>query len=641
MNHFLTIFISAALVPFSLFAQNYKPSVTELFPESDSTSKLYTVKGYRHGISFFPKVKLPYVEYEAGSELSFDKYHSACVFYSWMEKFSERYPELVDFYEVGKSYEGRPILQMTITNKKTGKHTDKPAAFFEGNRHSGEITSAESVLWLMQHLLENYGTDPDITHLIDTKTIYLRPINNPDGHNLYMHTAQSNRSTVRPHDSDVDGLIDEDSPEDLDGDGKILTMRWKDSDKGDYITDPGDSAGRIMKLAGRGEKGIYRVSSEGIDNDGDGKINEDGIGGLDLHRNYPENWRPERRYEDTGRGFSQYGAGEYPLSEPETHAVFTFLLRHPNVYIVNSMDTSVPMHLRAPSTSASKERMYPEDLEWYIYFDELGKSITGYERAGDVYMDYNKGNPIFGHGPDFGYWYYGAIWYGDELWNGARFKDYNNDWVNNQLVLLIWDEKENEGKGFSQWKPYTHPVLGEIEIGGFDLKFFSQNPPSKHLLPWIKNQALFNIEMVKHLPQIAWEGIEAKKIKSYKTDSADFELKITVRNTGKLPTALKQAHLVKIVKEDNITLDFDNANDSTNIYALIPESEAKRKKDDPVEPLLINQKRIVKNIGYIEGEKTVSSVFKIRIYGNVTITGRASVFSTRGGVLRDHKFTIN
>lgn len=98
-----------------------------------------------------------------------------------------------------------------------------------------------------------------------------------------------------------------------------------------------------MKRVPRGE-GIYATSSEGIDNDGDGRINEDGIGGLDLHRNYPENWRPER--ELTGRGFTQRGAGAYPLSEPETRAVFTFLMTHPNIYVVNSMDTTVPMHLR-------------------------------------------------------------------------------------------------------------------------------------------------------------------------------------------------------------------------------------------------------------------------------------------------------
>jgi len=453
-----------------------QPGRNQETPVKAKTS--YTLSGMRHGINFFPMVKLTQVQYEAGDILEFDKYHTADVIYTWMKRWAEKYPELVELYEVGKSYEGRPILQMTITNRKTGKDTEKPAAFFEGGRHSGEVPAAECVLWMTKYLLDNYGTDPEVAHLLDTKTIYLKPVNNPDGHNLYLHTAQSNRSTVRPKDNDGDGLLDEDPPEDIDGDGVILTMRWKDEKKGNMIPDPKDSTGRIMKRVPAGE-GVYLTSSEGIDNDNDGRINEDGIGGLDLHRNYPENWRPEA--EETGRGFTQSGAGEFPLSETETKAVVAFLLTHPNVYIVNSMDTSVPMHLRPPSTSASGDRMYPEDLEWYRHFDEMGKKITGYEKAGDVYGDYGNNNPLFGHGPDFGYWYFGAIWYGDEIWNGARYKDYNNDKATDQLDALIWDDEENDGSGFTEWKPLKHPLYGDIEIGGFDPKFFSQNPPSKQL----------------------------------------------------------------------------------------------------------------------------------------------------------------
>jgi len=73
-----------------------------------------------------------------------------------------KYPDLVDLYEVGKSYEGRPIIQITITNKKPGKDTDKPAAFFEGGRHSCEVTTSECVLWLAKYLLEKYGKDPTL-----------------------------------------------------------------------------------------------------------------------------------------------------------------------------------------------------------------------------------------------------------------------------------------------------------------------------------------------------------------------------------------------------------------------------------------------------------------------------------------------
>ena len=68
--------------------------------------------------------------------------------------------------------------------------------------------------------------------------------------------------------------------------------------------------------------------------------------------------------------------------------------------------------------------------------------------------------------------------------------------------------------------------------------------------------------MIKYLPELAWENIEVKKVKSYKTDSADYQMKVSFKNIGKLPTALKQAHLVKIVTDDRVVINFDSTNTS-------------------------------------------------------------------------------
>ena len=614
-------------------------TVNEKWPESDSTAKVYTLKSYRHGVNLFPKVKYPAVAYTPSPTLTFDRYHTADVVYHWMRKWTEQYPELADMYEVGRSYEGRPIYQITLTNKATGKATDKPAAYFEGGRHSGEVSAVESTLWLMKHLLEGYGKDPQITQILDKNAIYMRPVNNPDGHNLYMHTAQSNRSTVRPVDNDGDGLLDEDGPEDLDGDGYILQMRYKDP-KGTYVIDPRDPTGRLMKRVEQG-KGDYSIESEGIDNDGDGKYNEDGIGGLDLHRNYAENWRPER--EATGRGWTQGGAGEFPLSEPETRSVVTFLLANPNIYIVNSMDTSVPMHLRPPSTAPSSA-MFPEDLKWYTLFDGIGKSLTGYERAGDVYNDYGSGTPLFGHGPDFGYWYYGAIWYGDEIWNtGRATKDYNEDGVVDDLDRLLMNDREYDGKMFFDWKPFHHPQLGEVEIGGWNPKFFSQNSPPEQLEKWAKNEALFNLEMIKHLPELQWDHIEVKKLKAYKQDSTDYQIKVSYRNVGKLPTALRQADLVKIVRQDQVKISLPrSAVEGEKPKAkILPEANARpQERQRQGGGSSRNTNETTRNAGYTQGGAVNSLTITVRMYGNHEIEGKAAVSTTRAGVLPDKTFVI-
>jgi len=532
----------------------------------------YLVGGERHGRSFFPAVDYPETRPLKPGEIDFRHYHKYDEVVSFLRQWEKDYPDIVSLYSVGKSCEGRDIWQITITNKATGKDTDKPAMFLEGNRHSGEVTAAESALYFAWHVLTRYGSDPEITRLVDSSALYVRVKNNPDGAELYLNTAQSNRSTVRPHDSDGDGLLDEDPPDDLDVDGYCRQMRIKvEKGKGEFVVDPEDPTGRLMKRAAEGE-GDYLLYSEGLDDDGDGKYNEDGVGGLDLHRNYPENWRPEPGRDRTGRGWTQLGAGAYPLSEPETRSVVLFLLEHPNVSVGQTMDTAVPMHLRPPSTSRSEESMFAEDLAIYRHFDAEGKKITGYPYAGDVYWDYANigrrewrrmmrggedeeegpaGRPLFGHSPDFGYFYYGAVWYGDELWNGGRVKDYDGDGRITPLEVLSWNDEALGGRGFKDWTKFDHPQLGEVEIGGYNPKFFSQNPPVEFLEEWARNEALFNLLLAKSLPRVKVVSAEAKPVKK---SAGVFELACVVVNEGFLPTALRRAERVKIVRPDRVEI---------------------------------------------------------------------------------------
>jgi hypothetical protein len=627
-------------------------------PEAERDSVWYHLRPERHGVSYFRRHRHPQVEYEAGDALTFDRYHTVDVMYAWLRRWAERYPDIVELYEAGRSYENRPILQLTVTNRATGRKEDKPAAYFEGGRHSGEITSSESVMWLAQHILENYGRDPRITHLVDTKAITFRPQNNPDGSNFYLHTALMNRSSMRPVDNDGDGLFDEDENDDIDGDGVIHTMRWRPAMTGvdtvppNMVLDERDPSGRLMRPARAGETAVWRTLGEGIDNDGDGRYNEDGIGGLDLHRNYPENWRPMPGLDATGRGFTQPGAGDFPLSEPETRSVVLWLLSNPNVSVVNSMDTRVPMHLRPPSTSKSEERMYPEDLRYYQHFDSVGLRITGYPWAGDVYHTYATrnnpegfGSPLFGHGPDFGYFYYGAIWYGDELWNGGIFRDENNDGRRDQLDALIWDDRENGGEGFKPWTPARHPDFGDIEIGGFHPKFFSQNGPPRVLEHWASRQGLFNLELAFALPELQWQDVRVRRLQQHGADSATYELRVQWRNTGGLPTALRQAQLVKIVQEDRLFLEVPagrpaaGAADITDAGAMGGQGVA---ATDGAAPQPHGTARILEPAlrqgsvwtGHTGPGQTRTVTYRIRVYGTDAVTASLRLDSTRGGVLR-------
>lgn len=537
------------------------------FPMPDTTQRMYIVPGERHGPSAFPMTHYQQVRPKQAGVMDFEHYHTSEEADWWLRKWAHEHPEFVELYEVGKTFGGRPIWQITITNRSTGAHTSKPAAFFEGGRHSGEITSTESILWLANHVVENYGRDTAITRLVDQKALYIRPNNNPDGADMYRLTAQANRSSVRPHDTDGDGLLDEDPGEDLDGDGFVRDMRkFVGRNKGNFAIDTRDPRRRVMRRV-PANTGDYMVYPEGIDNDGDGRYNEDGVGGLDLHRNYPYNWRPEPGRDLTGRGYTQFGAGEYPLSEPETRAVFTWLIEHPNVGVVNTMDTAVPMHLRGPSTCEETECMFPKDLALYQHFDSAGLSFTNYPWAGDVYRTYNtrvpvnpftgdsaRPSPLFGHSPDFGYFQYGAIWYGDELWNGGRERDYDDNGVIESWEVSRWCSENFSGDCFQPWTKYQHPTLGEVEIGGFNPKFWTQNGPPEMLEKWARNQALFNLYMAQSLPQLEVVSSSVAAVTGAAADSATHVLTVTLRNSGRIPTALEIAQRVMIVQPDAIEM---------------------------------------------------------------------------------------
>lgn len=574
--------------------------------------------GARDGISAFDRVAYPELVPEKAGVYDPRHYHTYEESIELLKAWAAQYPDLVDLYSVGKSLEGRDLWQITITNKKTGKHTDKPALFIEGGRHSGEISGIESTLYFANELLSKYATDPALKSVVDTKAMYVRPLNNPDGNSLYHYTAQTLRSSVRPTDNDNDGLLDEDAGEDLDGDGAIRQMRkFVGQGKGNAIKDPKDEKGRAMRRV-KDKQGDYEVYSEGVDSDGDGRYNEDGIGGLDLHRNYPENWRPMK--EATGRGQTQMGAGEYPLSEPETRAVFSFLMEHPNVAIVQSLDTAIPMILRGPSVQTSEEGMFPEDLTLIREFDKKGLSFTDYPWAGDVYKVYatrvpsdpltgrvSREEPLFGHGPDFGYSYYGTIWYGNEIWNGGRFKDYDGDKRFDEWEMLKWNDENRAGKGdFKDWAAFKHPQLGDVEIGGFHPKFYGQNPPKDLIEEWASKEAQFNLWMAQQLPQVK---LVSTKITPVAGQQGVQRVEMTVTNEGKIPTALEIAKRVKMVKPDTASITLAKGQE---LVKPNPATEAEARVE----------------LGWLKPGETKSASWLVKGAGEVTVT----IGSTRGGV---------
>ena len=162
------------------------------------------------------------------AELKFDHNHSFAEVVSYLQDITKTYPNIVKLHNIGKSYLGKDLWVMEITNHSIGEALEKPGFWIDGNLHSSEVFGAEICLKTIETLVSQYGKDPFITNLVDTRTTYIMPKLNPDGSDHYLTKPDSMRSSVRPHDDDSDGLLDEDPPEDLNGDGYITQIRVRD-----------------------------------------------------------------------------------------------------------------------------------------------------------------------------------------------------------------------------------------------------------------------------------------------------------------------------------------------------------------------------------------------------------------------------
>jgi hypothetical protein len=217
------------------------------------------------------------------------------------------------------------------------------------------------------------------------------------------------------------------------------------------------------------------------------------------------------------------------------------------------------MILRGPSTCEDTECVFPSDLKLLLHFDSAGLSFTKYPWSGNTYRAYatrGGGNPqaLYGHGPDFGYFQFGAIWYGDEIWNGGRGeRDYDGNGTISAAETNRYCLEELNGACWIDWTPGYHPTLGEIEGGGVNPKFWSQNGPPSVLERWAGNEAMFNIYMAKSLPKVEIASAVLQPVRAG-TDSATHELRVTLLNSGMLPTALEQAKRIRIVQPDRLQI---------------------------------------------------------------------------------------
>ncbi len=245
--------------------------------------------------------------------VTFDRYHTPDEINTALRAVAAANPGFAKVSTLAKSPGGREILLLEI-GPETAKAAKTLPAVFVGADFEGTVPlSGEAALLLAEQLIAKAETRRDLTW-------YILACPNPDAAaRVFAKPLVVDGRNARPHNDDMDELTDEDGPDDLDANGIITMMRVKDP-AGEWMPIPGEP--RLMKRAdwSKGERGVYKLYTEGLDNDGDGEYNEDGPGGVNIGVQFPHL-------------FKAFGAetGPWPGSEPESFAVMKFVNDHKEI----------------------------------------------------------------------------------------------------------------------------------------------------------------------------------------------------------------------------------------------------------------------------------------------------------------------
>ncbi len=111
---------------------------------------------------------------------NWDKYPTYAVYLEMMRNYARDYPTLCKMDTIGFSVNGRPIINMTISDN-VGVDEDEPEFWWSSTMHGDETSGWYFLIRLVDDLLTNYGTDPQVTNLVNNVEIYISPNTNPDG----------------------------------------------------------------------------------------------------------------------------------------------------------------------------------------------------------------------------------------------------------------------------------------------------------------------------------------------------------------------------------------------------------------------------------------------------------------------------
>lgn len=417
----------------------------------------------------------------------------------------------VQVVELARTASDRPVLAFTFGASAA---PGRPEVLIVANLEGDRLAAGELALRMMKHL--GAGSP-----LLDAATVHVVPVANPDA--AARAFAGEDPWRGPPVDDDRDGLLDEDGPRDLDGDGRALWMRVPEPG-GASRPDPADPRATDDAERAEGEAGGWRLLRESADADGDRESGEDPDGGIRVDTNFPHRWREHRPH-----------SGPFALSTPEARGLADFLLAHPHVALVIVLDDQD----NSAEPPKGKDRMERDAADVLTGDAALlktwSKRLYGEDgKAAGASKPRGGGNGD-GSFADWAYFQAGALVLASSLWSPPLDVEPEGmeklpKTASEDAKLLRWADQTYGGAAFVPWREFAHPRRGVVEIGGW-LPLVRENPPIEEFDALAARWTAFLDGLAGDFARLAWEHVEVVE-----RGGGVWEARATLVNRGLLPT---------------------------------------------------------------------------------------------------------
>ena len=223
--------------------------------------------------------------------------------------------------------------------------------------------------------------------------------------------------------------------------------------------------------------------------------------------------------------------------------------------------------LLRPYGDKADDTMPAEDLWTFQKIGDKGKEITGYPAASVFHeFRYHPKEVIGGVFDDWVYEHLGAYAWTVELWAPQRqagvaeykyidwFRDHPHE---EDVKMLEWSDKSLNGKGYADWRPFQHPQLGAVEIGGWDREYAFRNPPPQYLEKEVEPLADW----------VIWQAALAPRLRIDQVAIEGGRVRVSIQNVGWLSTHVtKQALKMKMCR--GVVAEVSRINGSSEAWLI-------------------------------------------------------------------------